>query len=208
MQHSEQSAPGGSKREVPLRYPLSQIPPVTKVRSTLLSSSVRALTDRALLEPYKERLPAHLHHTILGAVAGSWLEIDAVIEHYRAMDALEFDTAQQMSIGESVGQTVRSYLIGSATTAVQKAGATPWVILPHTQRTWDRLYVGGDVSIEETGPKQFVRTIYGLPLCGIPYFRHAARGMLRVVVSRWCTKCEVTELAATPTSLQWQVSWL
>jgi hypothetical protein len=67
---------------------------------------------------------------------------------------------------------------------------------------------GGDVSIEETGSKQFIRTIYGLPLCSIPYFRHASLGIMRSVVSRGCTKCEVTELASTATTMQWQVSWV
>jgi hypothetical protein len=56
-------------------------------------------------------------------------------------------------------------------------------------------------------PNRFIRTMHGLPLCDLPYFRHASRGIMRSVVSRWCTRCEVTELAATRTSLQWEVSW-
>jgi hypothetical protein len=200
--------PRDSKRSVPLRYPPSQVPPVTQVRSTLISSSVRAITDPALLALYKQSLPAHLHSTVLGAVAGSWLDINVAIDHYRAMDALGLDISDMISIGEKVGHAVRSYLIGAAGQVAPNDDMTPWLILPHTQRTWDRVYVGGDVSIEETGPKQFIRTIYGLPLCAIPYFRHASRGIMRSVVSRWCTKCEVAELGATPTTLQWQVSWL
>ena len=103
---------------------------------------------------------------------------------------------------------MRNYLIGTGGQVGPTVEVTPWIILPHAQRTWDRLYVGGDVSVEETGPKQFVRTIYGLPLCDIPYFRHASRGIVHSVVSRWCTQCEVAELASTPTTLRWQVSWL
>lgn len=197
-----------SLRRVPLRYHPGKVPPVSRVRSTLISSSVRVLTECNRLAEYKERLPPHLHATIFGSVAGSWLDIDVALDHYRAVDALGLDIANQMSNGETVGETVRNYLIGAGRQAAPTNGATPWAILPHTQRTWDRLYVGGDVSIEETGPKQFVRTIYGLPLCEIPYSRHASRGIMRSVVSRYCTKCEVTELASTTTTMQWQVTWL
>jgi hypothetical protein len=197
-----------SLRQVPLRYAPSDVPLVSKVRSTLISSSVRVLSDSGRLEEYKERLPSGLHPIILEAVAGSWLSIDVAVDHYRVVDTLGLDVSDQVSMGETVGRTVRNYLIGTATQTGPAADATPWSILPHTQRTWDRLYVGGDVSIEETGPKQFVRTIHGLPLCGIPYFRHASRGIMRSVVSRWCTHCEVTEIASTATTLKWQVSWV
>ena len=157
---------------------------------------------------YKEHLPSHLHPVIIDAIAGSWLDVDVALSHYRAIDALELPASDQISLGETVGRPVRNYLIGTGGQTAPAEGATPWVILLHTQRTWDRLYVGGDVSIEETGPKQFIRNMYGLPLCEIPYFRHASRGIMRSVISRWCTKCEVTEVAWTPTTLEWQVSWL
>jgi hypothetical protein len=194
-------------RSVPLRYRTSEVPPVTKVRSTLVATSLRAITDTPRFARYQERLPSQLHPIVLGALAGSWLDIDVVVEHYRAMDSLGFEVSEQVALGEAVGSTVRSYLIGTAGPLAAAGDATPWSILPHTQRTWDRLYVGGDVGIEESGPQQFIRTIYGLPLCKIPYFRHASRGIMRAVVSRWCASCEVTELACTPTTLQWQVSW-
>jgi len=205
------SRPGPSvdvvKRGVPLRYQANEIPPVTQVRSTLVSSSIRAITSAGRLAEYEKLLPPQLHAAVVGTIAGSWLGIDVAIAHYRVMDALVVDVRDQLSVGETVGSTVRSYLFGTSRTA-PVAGATPWTILPHTRRTWDRLYVGGDVSIEETGPQEFVRTIYGLPLCEIPYFRNASRGTMQSVISRWCTKCEVTETSWTSTTLQWRISWM
>jgi hypothetical protein len=195
-------------RRVPLRYSPSSVPLVSRVRSTLISSSVRVVTDGGRLDEYKDLLPAHRHATVFSAVAGSWLDIDVALDHYRAVDALGLETSNQLSMGETVGQTVRGYLIGTGGQVAPAEGATPWSILPHTHRTWDRLYVGGDVSIEETGPQQFVRTIYGLPLCEIPYFRHASRGIMHSVLSQWCTRCEITELTATATMMAWRVSWL
>jgi len=199
---------GEPLRRVPLRHPANSVPLVSRVRSTLISSSVRALTECGRLAEYKDHLASRLHPTIFGAVAGSWLDIGVAIDHYRAVDALGLELANQMSMGATVGETVRNYLIGTSSQTASATGATPWIILPHTHRTWDRLYVGGDVSIEETGPKQFIRTIHGLPLCEIAYFRHASRGIMRSVVSRWCTKCEVTELSSTATTTAWQISWV
>jgi hypothetical protein len=205
---NNESLEGPSLRRVPLRYPASDVPLVSRVRSTLISASVRAITDRGHLAEYQAHLPSNRHPLIFGALAGSWLDIDVALDHYRAVDALGLKISNQMSMGEAVGQTVRKYLIGTGGQAAPAAGATPWNILPHTHRTWDRLYVGGDVSIEETGPKQFIRTIYGLPLCAIPYFRYASRGIMHSVVSRWCSECEITELASTATTMAWQISWL
>ena len=192
-------------RCVPLRHHPSKVPLVTKVRSTLISSSVRVLTEQDRLAEYKDRLPSHLHPIIFASVAGSWLDIDVAVDHYRAVDALGLDISNQLSIGETVGRTVRSYLVGNAHPATN--GGTPWRILQHAHRTWDRLYVGGDVSIEETGPQQFLRTIYGLPLCEIPYFRRASLGIMHAMVSRWCTNCDIQEISSTSTTMQWSVSW-
>jgi hypothetical protein len=204
----DESRKGVSLRRVPLRYPPNSVPLVSRVRSTLVSSSVRVVIENGRLDEYKEHLPLQLHPAIFDAIAGSWIDIDVALSHYRAVDALQLPASDQVSMGESVGRTVRNYLIGTGGQSAPAEGATPWDILQHTQRTWDRLYVGGDVSIEETGPKQFVRTMYGLPLCEVPYFRHASRGIMRTVISRWCTKCEVSEVAWTPTTLEWQVSWM
>lgn len=205
---SDESRKGASLRRVPLRYPPNGVPLVTRVRSTLISSSVRVVIESGRLDDYKDHLPAHLHPVIFDAIAGSWLDMDVALSHYRAVDALGLPAFDQISMGETVGRTVRNYLIGTGSQTARAEGSTPWSILLHTQRTWDRLYVGGDVSIEETGPKQFHRTMYGLPLCEIPYFRQASRGIMRHVISRWCTRCEVSEVAWTPTTLEWQVSWL
>jgi hypothetical protein len=205
---TDESSEGASLRRVPLRYALDSVPLVSRVRSTLISSSVRAITDGGRLAEYKEHLPSGRHPIIFGALAGSWLDIDVALDHYRAVDALGLEISNQLSMGETVGHTVRRYLIGTGGQTAPGEEATPWIILPHTHRTWDRLYVGGDVSIEETGPKRFIRTIYGLPLCEIPYFRHASRGIMHSVLSQWCTRCEITELTATATTMAWQVSWV
>ncbi len=204
----DESRKGMSLRRVPLRYPPNGVPLVTRVRSTLISSSVRVVIENGRLDEYKDHLPSHLHPAVFDAIAGSWLDIDVALSHYRAVDALNLPASDQLSMGETVGRIVRNYLIGTGGQTAPAEGSTPWSILLHTQRTWDRLYVGGDVSIEETGPKQFVRAMHGLPLCEIGYFRNASRGTMREVVSRWCTKCEVTEVAWTSTTLEWQVSWM
>ena len=78
---------------VPLRYALDKIPPVTRVRSTLLRSSLMALERQQLFDGYRERLSADVRDDILGVVPGTWVEIELAQAHYRAIDALQLSVA-------------------------------------------------------------------------------------------------------------------
>src|SRR5262245_46526133 len=94
-----ESGKGGSLRRVPLRYPPHRVPLVSRVRSTLIASSVRVVIENGRLDEYKEHLPSELHSVIFDAIAGSWLDIDVALSHYRAVDALQLPASDQVSMG-------------------------------------------------------------------------------------------------------------
>jgi hypothetical protein len=193
---------------VPLRYPRDRVPPVTSVRSTLIASSVRALKEHGLFEQYVKLLPAPVHDIILGSLAGAWLDIEVATEHYRTLDALQLTASQQFAVAASVTNSVQRYLVGGVGNLPSRAGATPWDALRHAQRTWDRVFTGGDVSIDKVGPNEIIRSILGQPLCAIQYYRNTTRAMQQVGLTPWCRKCVVTQVDATDTTLVSRTYWV
>ncbi len=193
---------------VSLRHPRGQAPPVKRVRSTLLLSSLSSLRSRGLLERYLERLPRELHEPILGAVAGTWVDIDMAAAHYRACDALGLSVAEQVAMGGSVGDAVNGTFLRTVFHIARTAGVTPWVALKQYTKLWERVFDGGDVEVDRLGPKEALVQMYGLPLFSIPYIRVALRGMHQTGFMLFCTKCYMTDLGSTATSHAYRAAWV
>src|SRR4051794_26985523 len=78
------------------------VPVATQVRSTWLTSSLRALRERKCLDRYYELLPGEHHDTMRSLVAGSWIPMQLAIIHYEACDKLKLATDDIMDIGRDV----------------------------------------------------------------------------------------------------------
>jgi hypothetical protein len=193
---------------VVLRHPRGQAPLVTRVRSTMLLSSVRSLRARGLFEQYLERLPRPMHEPILGAVAGTWVDLEIAAAHYRACDALSLTVSDQLAMGGAVGDAVNGTFLRTLVQIARTAGVTPWTCLKQYTKLWERIFDGGDVEVDKLGPKEALVQMYGLPLFSIPYIRVAVRGMHQTGFMLFCTKCYMTELGSTPTSLAYRAAWV
>jgi hypothetical protein len=55
-------------------------------------------------------------------------------------------------------------------------------------RIWERIYTGGRIHIERTGPKDARVELHGLPLAQFRYFRFAYRGWYRCIGGLLCKK--------------------
>jgi hypothetical protein len=191
-----------------LRHPRGQAPLVKRVRSTLLLSSLSGLRSRGLFDRYLALLPGKVHEPVLGAVAGTWLDLDIAAAHYRACDALGLSVQAQVAMGEAVGDAVNGTFMRTLLHIARSAGVTPWVVLKHYTKLWERLFDGGDVEVDKLGPKEALVQMYGLPLFSIPYIRVAVRGMHQTGFSLFCTKCYMTDLGSTPTSHAYRAAWV
>src|SRR3954470_3313458 len=87
-------------KEAPVPAPL--VREATQFRSTWLTSSLRALRERQLLDPYFAHLPRSLHETVRASVAGTWLPIDVALAHYEACDSLKLPLSEQLAMGREV----------------------------------------------------------------------------------------------------------
>src|ERR1700683_8962 len=92
---------------VPLSAPRDRIASVSRVRGTLLLSSLRSIRARGILDRYVTALPGADRETIQSMVATTWLPMDLALAHYRACDALKLSAHEQIEIGREVGANVQ-----------------------------------------------------------------------------------------------------
>jgi hypothetical protein len=195
---------------VPFSAPLERIPPVTRVRSTLLVSSIRSLAARNLFERYLTRLSPEHHETVRTLIAGTWLPIDLAMAHYEACDSIGLTASQQVEIGREVGAAIQGTFLGTIVRMARASGITPWALFAQYQKLWDRLLVGGGIEVVRDGPKEATLTYVNVPLVRVPYFRVAFRGVNLGACELFSSKVYATEVASstTSTSLGIRLSWV
>ncbi len=194
---------------VPFRAPREQLAPASQVRSTLLASSLRSLRARGLFERYIGIVDAAWRDTILGAIAGVWLPIEAGVAHYRACDALGLGAPEQVAIGREVGEQVHGTFLATMVRAARTVGVTPWTALGYTGKLYERLFEGGGCCVTKLGPKDARADLVNNPIVGIPYFRNGFRGLYQVGIELFCQKAYVTEVprATTETACALKIAW-
>jgi hypothetical protein len=196
---------------VPLRTSPHDITVVTRVRTTLVHSSRRALEKRELLAPYSARLTSAERSALENVMPGRWLATDLAMAHYRAVDALQLPLSVQLALGGSVADIIQGTLVATLLRmASQGLRLTPWTGVNQYARIWDRLFMGGDLMVEKLGPREAVVTMYKLPLLGIPYFRVAMRGVQEIGLSAIYSwhKLHVSELGSTESSAKYRLTWV
>lgn len=181
-----------SSEQLLLAYPESFDVP-KHVRSTLLITSRAALEERGLRAAYLAALPARFHEPLLESVAGVWLPIEVATAHYTACDALGLSSEVRAELGRRVSERVRGTLLGTVVRLAKGAGVSPYTVMPHFQRFWNRAFDGGGIALYQVGPKEARVEARKVPLYEIPYFRSAVRGLVEDVLAMFCEKVYVTD---------------
>jgi hypothetical protein len=198
-----------SRTVVVVRLPSSPaaLPPVTRVRSTLITSSLRALDERNLLERYFSLLAKEHAGEIRGAIAGVWLPVDVAVAHYQACDALGMTTSEQLEMGRRVGGKIQGTLLGTLVTVAKQAGVSPWTFLERFDRFYERLTIGGGIAVSRLADKDALIVIYKVPLFETTYFATAWRGVIQGICDLFCTKAYVKPGRLTGERMTYTISW-
>ncbi len=165
------------------------------------------LRDRGKQAEYSELLAPEARAAVLSVIPGTWVAVETALAHHRAIDALRLAPSEQIALATGSGEKMQGALTGTILRMSREIGVTPWILMPHGQRIWDRICRGGDLSIERVGPKEAIVRMYGLPLFSTSYFRVAIRYVLQGGLSLWCTRGYVTEVAWTPTTITFREAW-
>jgi len=184
------------------------VKPARHARSTLVMASIETVRQRDLFREYERALAPEYKETLLGAIAATWLPIEAAVAHYAACDSFGLTVEQQMQSGRSTFDGARGTLLGTAVRLARGAGLTPWTELPLLQRFWDRGFDGGAVSVTRVGPKDAHVNLVQCAVIVSPYFRNGLRGLLTALMELTCTKAYVTDRRpVSVTSLSFRVQW-
>ena len=187
---------------------LTSVQPLRRVRSTLVLASIESVRRGGRFDDYERALPAEHKESLLKAVAATWIPLEIARVHYAACDSLDLPPDTIAEMGRGVFDRIRGTLLGTTVRMARGAGVTPWTVLPHLQRFWDRAYQGGGLSVIKVGPKEARGEVVQARLCDSIYFRHALRGLLVGVLELFCQKAYVSLLPVRASaSIAYQMQW-
>jgi hypothetical protein len=196
---------------VPFRggVPRHLVPQVTQFRSTWLSSSIRALRERHLLDAYLSHLPPAYHDSVLNTVVGVWLPAEIALAHYEACDELHLSASAVFEIGAEVGKHSLGTVMSVAVSLAKGAGVTPWTIIMRFPDVWNRIWIGGAVAVYKLGPKEARLEVAGWPSSRTTYCRIALRGVITNLVNLFCEKAYAKDVPSlcTANTLGYRFSW-
>jgi hypothetical protein len=194
---------------LPLPMSADRIQPVTQVRSTLITASIRALQTRGDLERYLRALPANLHVTMTQMVAATWVPFSQAEAHYCACNALGYGPNEFAEMGRDVGNRIHGTILATAVKMAKGAGATPWTSFAQFGRLWERTFIGGGIAVRKLGPKEAYVDVVGLGLVSIPYYRSAQRSVFLGLIDLFCTKAYAFDVprTTTATGTTYRFSW-
>jgi hypothetical protein len=190
--------------ETLLAFPADRqsIKPATKVKSTLIMSSLRTLRDAGLFDQYVTYLAPEPKDTILELAAPSWLPIEVALAHYGACDRLGLTPAQVTEMAQLVSMQAQGTFLGVAIAIARGIGVTPWTVLGRARSIWERAWVGGAMAGFRVSAQEMRIEVAGWPCARIPYCRHALRGILLGVVTMLSKEAYARELTELQTDQQ------
>lgn len=185
-------SPTGAPETV-LAFPIP-CPPVRHARSTILLGSMASLREAGHFETYVAALEAEHRDPLLQTVAGVWLPVEVARAHYRACEALSLSTEAEFELGRVVFKKTGDTMFGTVIRLAKGAGVTPWTLLPHLNRFWERGYDGGGIRVQKLGPKEARIELVHCSLADSRYFRNAVRGLFGAVIQLFCSRAYIQEL--------------
>jgi hypothetical protein len=181
--------------EIVLPFPTT-VAPVRHARSTILLGSIAALRQAGHFERYSAALAPEHKSELLHAVAGTWIAVEVARSHYRACESLGLSPEEEVELGRVTFERTGDTMFGTVLRLAKGAGVTPWTLLPHLQRFWQRGYDGGGLSVWRLGPKESRIELAQCSLSDARYFRNAVRGLFGTVVQLFCTRAYMQEIPA------------
>lgn len=178
--------PGTTTRRVAVR-------PCTRVRSTVLVTSIQALREAGYEARYAAHAAPSLRERLFGLGAPTWLPIELAEAHYGACDALGLRNEEILAIGTRLAPAHASGASLVAQAARATGIATPWSVLRNAPRFWARMYDGAEVTVHEDGPKDARIEVAGQMLARFAYWRVGFSGVLRGMAQALCARVHVKE---------------
>jgi hypothetical protein len=155
-------------------------PLVSQVHGALIASSIQVLRNAGHFTRYESRLSHAWRERVLGVQTMGFVPLELASAHYEACDALELEAQELAAIGEVLSKRYGETVFGTLLRTSRSAGIeAPWVALRSLGRMWERMFVGGSIFVQRTGPKDIFLEECGNPLSQFRYFKTAHLGWIQ-----------------------------
>lgn len=185
--------------------------PLRAVRSTTISSSLRAIEQRGLLPTYFRALPEEHHGAIRALVVGEWLPLSLASEHYAALDQLGLSPLEIVAIGRDVAARLHGSFLATLVTRLASSGiVTPWAVFKLFPRPWARAFDGGSLACWKLGDREARIEAHAFPIARHAYVRHAMRGNIVAsleVMLNVKSYVQLVPALTNDTTLAYRVAW-
>jgi hypothetical protein len=188
-------------------------PRASAVRGSLVLASLKLLKETGHYPTYEANLPPEQRDELVYLLAASWVPISLLATHFATVDGLDLSDAQLARIGETTGAQILDSLFGAMVRAARQAGADagPWIAMRQVDRIWERIFQVGGAAVIQTGPKDAIIEVQGLPIAGSRFFRVSHSAFIRGAMMLVAKACFVKPVAArkpNPESFAVSLSWV
>ena len=198
-----------------LREIVSELPPppslarpITRVRSTIVTSSLAALRERGHMDAYTAALDPKSRELLLTTIAGTWLPMELAMAHYDACEKLGLPHDEVFAIGSAVGKQIHSNVLHLVRSVANGVGVTPWTAAARYDAFWTRLFDGGGFRMLKVGPKEGLTEFTQIPMAHVAYFRSAFCGVNTIGISLFTKKAYVRVVGTAKDAFTVRWSWV
>jgi hypothetical protein len=187
----------------------SPVSPVRHVKGSLLYNSYRQIVACGHEARYVALAGEEFVMMLRTTSSAAWVPADVAHQHYSNVNSMQLAPAEIQSLAESAVSALNGIFLQTLSRASRVLGANAETALRMSVKVWPRLYDGGAVSVERTGPGAGTINFHQLPLMRVPYFRLANGVYIRAVLRLLGDDVRVREGAHDTGRLHYRyaVSW-
>ncbi len=195
---------------VALTLPRERVPLATRVRGSVLLSSVTALRARGYGTAYLDLLDPRHHAAMMSPVPDAWLPIDLAVAHYDACERLGLAPHVIDEIGAESGRFQNRTFLSVLAAISRESGMTPWGALANANTLGARTWTGSSFSVVKLGPKEARLEWIQQPMARYPYFRRAFGAFTSAICGHFAQAFYTRELPAVApaTEAVYRLSWV
>lgn len=190
--------------------PRDRVPLASKVRGTVLVSSLRGLRTRGHLDGYMAKLDRRHHEAIAAITAATWLPMELALAHYRACEELDLEPQTIEAIGAESGNLINQTVLTVVAKLSKESGVTPWFALSNANKMVQRTWVGSSLAVWKLGPKEARFEWIQQPISRFRYCRLAFAAFTSAICSHFARAIYVREIPqrTKDTEVSYRVSWV
>lgn len=201
------SIPPPSRAEEPLYALPATLRDLDGMRGAVIFLDWRWLRDNGRYDRYREAVGAG--HPLLDAGASDWVDLPLVLEHYRALDALDMTQSEAIEVGRTVGPRIHGVFLNTLVRLAGQLGVGPWAALGQGYKLWTRSFRGGGVASFKTTDRSARIEIVQSAIAQSKFFRASFIGVTAAGLEPFCKSAVVQERpeGRTSTSFVLRASW-